>query len=319
MKRKIDVCQFSFFNALINFKRLKFNLIKYLTLIRINNWVKNIFIFIPLFFSSELLNSDKFILTLLVSIAFSFVTSFVYIINDIFDIDFDKSHPDKKNRPLTSGIISIRNSLIIGLLLFLIGLITLCFFSFYSFLITIFYFIINVLYSYKLKHVAIIDFVVISIGFVIRIVIGGIVGEIELSQSIIVMVFLLSLFLAVSKRRDDVYQFELENKINRKVVSKYTLEFMDKIITIVSSVLIVSYLLFITSEDVVLTYSSNHLLITFIFVLLGVFRYNQLTYVYNKSGSPIKILFNDVFLQIILICWTFTFFIIIYLNQFING
>ena len=291
---------------------------KYLKLIRINNWVKNLFIFIPLFFSSDLLNPDKFILTLFGSIGFSFVTSFVYIINDIFDIDFDKSHPDKKNRPIPSGIISIRKSLLIGLILFILGLITLWFISFHSFLITIFYFILNVSYSYKLKHVPIIDFVVISIGFVIRILIGGVIGEIELSQWIIVMVFLLSLFIAVTKRRDDVYQFEVEDKFNRKVVDKYTVEFMDKIITIVSSVLIVSYLLFITSEDVVLRYSTNSLLITFIFVLIGIFRYNQITYVYNKSGSPVKILFKDRFLQIILFCWTLTFFIIIYLNQYIN-
>jgi 4-hydroxybenzoate polyprenyltransferase len=242
----------------------------------------------------------------------------VYIINDIFDIDFDKNHPDKKYRPIPSGIISIRKSLLIGLILFILGLITLWFISFHSFLITIFYFILNVSYSYKLKHVPIIDFVVISIGFVIRILIGGVIGEIELSQWIIVMVFLLSLFLAVTKRRDDVYQFEVEDKVNRKVVDKYTVEFMDKIITIVSSVLIVSYLLFITSEGVAIRYSTNSLLISFVFVLLGVFRYNQLTYVYNKSGSPIKILFKDRFLQIILLCWTLTFFVIIYFNQFIN-
>ena len=287
---------------------------KYLKLIRINNWVKNLFIFIPLFFSSDLLNLDKFTLTFFGSLGFSLVTSFVYIINDIFDIDFDKNHPDKKNRPIPSGIISIRKSLLIGLILFILGLITLWFTSFHSFLITIIYFILNVSYSYKLKHVPIIDFVIISIGFVIRILIGGVIGEIELSQWIIVMVFLLSLFIAVTKRRDDVYQFEVEDKFNRKVVDKYTVEFMDKIITIVSSVLIVSYLLFITSEDVVLRYSTNSLLITFIFVLIGIFRYNQITYVYNKSGSPVKILFKDRFLQIILFCWTLTFFVIIYLN-----
>ena len=291
---------------------------KYLKLIRLNNWVKNLFIFMPLFFSSELLNPDKFILTLFVSLGFSFVTSFVYIINDIFDVEFDKNHPDKKNRPIPSGIISIRKSLLIGLFLFILGITALWFLSLNSFLLTIFYFILNVLYSYKLKHVPIIDFVVISIGFVIRILIGGVIGEIELSQWIIVMVFLLSLFLAVTKRRDDVYQFEIEDKINRKVVDKYTIEFMDKIITIVSSVLIVSYRLFITSEDVAKRYSTNSLLVTFIFVLIGVFRYNQITYVYNKSGSPLKILFKDRFLQIILFCWMLIFFIIIYLNQFIN-
>ena len=291
---------------------------KYFQLIRLDNWVKNLFIFIPLFFSSELLNADKFVLTLFGSIGFSFVTSFVYIINDIFDIDFDKNHPDKKNRPISSGLISIRKSIIIGFLLFFIGITILWFTSFYSFLIAVFYFILNVSYSYRLKHIPIIDFVVVSIGFVFRIFIGGVIGEIELSKWMTVIIFLLSLFLAVTKRRDDVYQYQKDYKINRKVVEKYTVEFMDNIIMIVSSVLLVSYLLFITSEDVIMRYSNNSLLFTFIFVLIGIFRYNHLTYVYNKSASPVKILFKDRFLQIILFCWILTFFVIIYLNQFIN-
>jgi decaprenyl-phosphate phosphoribosyltransferase len=291
---------------------------KFLKLIRINNWVKNLFIFIPLFFSSELFNTDKFIQTLLVAIGFSFITSFVYIINDIFDIDFDKNHPNKKNRPITSGIISIRKSIIIGLFLSITGFTILWFSSFSAFLLSILYFVLNFLYSYRLKHIPIIDLVIIAIGFVIRILIGSFVGEIVLFDSIIVMVFLLSLFIAISKRRDDVFQFQFEDKINRKVVNKYTLEFINILITVTSSVLLVSYLLFITSDDIVSTYSSNYLLITFVFVLIGVFRYNQITFVLNKSGSPLKIFFKDRFLQIILFCWILIFFIIIYLNEFIN-
>jgi len=126
------------------------------------------------------------------------------------------------------------------------------------------------------------------------------------------MVFLLSLFLAICKRRDDVYFYEKNNTINRQVVVEYTLEFIDKIITIVSSVLIVSYLLFIASME---NFSSTYLLLTFILVILGILRYNQITYVYNKGGSPIKIFFYDVFLQVILICWIIMFFIILYNDQ----
>ena len=132
----------------------------------------------------------------------------------------------------------------------------------------------------------------------------------------IVMIFLLSLFIAVTKRRDDVYQYELKKKLNRKVVSEYTVEYMDKLITIISSVLLVSYLLFITSESVVSRYPSKFLIISFLFVLIGVFRYNQITYVKNKSGSPLKIFFKDVFLQIIILLWGMTFFLVIYSNIF---
>ena len=196
----------------------------------------------------------------------------------------------------------------LGICFLTIGLVGIWNFSFNCFLFTISYTVLNLLYSVKLKQTPIIDFVIVATGFVIRILIGGEIGNVELTQWMIVLVFLLSLFIAVTKRRDDVNQYELEKKINRKVVLKYTVEYMDKLITIISSVLLVSYLLFITSESVITRYSSKFLIVTFLFVLIGVFRYNQITYVKNNSGSPIKILFKDLFLQIILLLWGLTFF-----------
>ena len=288
----------------------------YLKLIRVNHWIKNSFILLPLFFSGELFFHNKFLITLIVIIGFSFVTSFVYIMNDIYDVEFDKNHQEKKHRPIPSGEISIKNSLIIGISLFSFGMFLIWKVSVFSFLLTLIYFGINFFYSYKLKHIPIIDFVIISLGFVLRILIGGEVGNIELSQWIIVMVFLLSLFIAVSKRRDDVFQFEFNDKINRKVVNKYTVDFMDKLITIISSSLLVSYLLFITSESVIEKYPSKYLIVSFLFVLIGVFRYNQITYVYNKSGSPLNILYKDKFLQITLLLWVLHFFSIIYYKIF---
>jgi decaprenyl-phosphate phosphoribosyltransferase len=283
-----------------------------LKLVRIKDWVKNLFILLPLFFSGDLFDFGKLNQTLFVVISFCLVTSFVYILNDIFDIEFDKNHLEKKLRPIPSGKVSVRTSLFIGILFLLIGLTLLWYSSIESFYLTVFYVLLNIFYSYKLKQIPIIDFIIVSIGFVIRVLIGGEIGEVELTQWMIVMVFLLSLFIAVTKRRDDVYQYESENIINRKVIVKYTVEYMDKLITIISSTLLVSYLLFITSESVISRYPSRYLIISFLFVLIGVFRYNQITYVENKSGSPIKILFKDLFLQITLFLWVLTFFIVIY-------
>lgn len=284
-------------------------------LLRVKHWVKNLFIFLPLFFYGDIFSSEKLILTTIVLIGFSFITSFIYIINDIFDVEFDKIHPEKKNRPIASGKVSIRQALIISLILLSIGLTLLWSFSKICFLLAVFYTVLNFFYSIRLKQIPIIDFIVVSFGFVVRILIGGDIGNIELTQWMILMVFLLSLFIAVTKRRDDVYQYEFENKINRKVVIKYTVEYMDKLITIISSTLLVSYLLFITSESVASRYPSNYLIISFLFVLLGVFRYNQITYVENKSGSPIKILYKDSFIQITLFLWLLTFFISIYSSK----
>tara|TARA_B100001029_G_scaffold120376_1_gene99951 strand:+ start:758 stop:1621 length:864 start_codon:yes stop_codon:yes gene_type:complete len=286
--------------------------LKYIELVRLNNWVKNLFIFIPLFFSSELFNSEKFTNTLIVFLGFCFVASFVYIINDVLDLEFDKNHSDKKKRPIVSKQISIKRALIIAAILLLTGVFIIGKLNMNVLYLSLFYVILNIMYSFKLKHFPIIDFFIISVGFVIRILMGGEIGEIILSKWIILMVFLLSLFIAVSKRRDDVFQYEEKDQLNRLVVEKYSLVFMDKIITIISSVLIVSYLLFVTSEEVMLRYKSDNLIFTFIFVLLGIFRYNQLTYVYRNTGSPLKIFFKDRFLQTVIFLWFFIFFYILY-------
>tara|TARA_Y100000768_G_C23989421_1_gene691195 strand:+ start:423 stop:1286 length:864 start_codon:yes stop_codon:yes gene_type:complete len=286
--------------------------LKYIELVRLNNWVKNLFIFIPLFFSSELFNSEKFTNTLIVFLGFCFVASFVYIINDVLDLEFDKNHSEKKKRPIVSKQISIKRALIIAAILLLTGVFIIGKLNMNVLYLSLFYVILNIMYSFKLKHFPIIDFFIISVGFVIRILMGGEIGEIILSKWIILMVFLLSLFIAVSKRRDDVFQYEEKDQLNRLVVEKYSLVFMDKIITIISSVLIVSYLLFVTSEEVMLRYKSDNLIFTFIFVLLGIFRYNQLTYVYRNTGSPLKIFFKDRFLQTVIFLWTFIFFYILY-------
>lgn len=277
--------------------------------------MKNVFIFLPLFFSAEILDPVKFLNTLIVFFGFSLVTSCIYIINDIFDLEYDKIHPEKKFRPIAAGKISIRTAIILGVIIAAAGFYLINLISFYSLLLTLLYFTLNFFYSLILKHIPIIDFVVISLGFVIRILIGGEINDIALSQWIIVMVLLLSIFIAVSKRRDDVYLYEMNDKINRRVVTKYTTEFMDKILTIVSSVLIVSYLLFITSKEIIDRYESEYLIVSFLFVLIGVFRYNHLTYVYHMTGSPIRLLFKDKFLQLCLLFWFATFFVVIYLDK----
>tara|TARA_Y100001970_G_scaffold283015_1_gene397162 strand:+ start:1287 stop:2006 length:720 start_codon:yes stop_codon:yes gene_type:complete len=236
----------------------------------------------------------------------------IYIINDIFDKDFDLAHPNKSKRPIASGAISIHRSLLIGSIHLLIGLIIISRESADGLFLTIVYLIINFLYSYKLKQIPIIDFMIIASGFVIRLTIGSVACNIFLSNWIILLVFLLSLFIAITKRRDDVHQYEAFQKLNRAVVIKYNVDFMDKSITIISSVLIVTYILFTTSNEVIERYQTNLLYLTLVPVLIGLLRYNQITYVYGESGSPIKILFRDLFLQIIVFFWVVLFFVIIY-------
>ena len=194
----------------------------------------------------------------------------------------------------------------------LIGLTIIISINLNTFFFTLFYLIINILYSYGLKNISIFDFMIVSSGFVIRIIIGGLIGEVELSHWIVLMVFLLSLFISISKRRDDVLQLQNKNKINREVVKLYSTNFIDYALSIISSTMIVSYLMFVTSNEVFQKYDSNYLYLTFVFVLIGVLRYGQLTYVFNYNGSPIKIFFKDRFLQFVLLFWFISFFLILY-------
>jgi decaprenyl-phosphate phosphoribosyltransferase len=285
--------------------------------LRAKDWIKNILILFPVFFSGNLLNIDQLEIVLKTVLGFSLVASSIYIINDLFDEKNDKNHEFKKFRPIAAGLISKNFSILILIFSLLFGLTIQFYISLTSFFILTFYFILNVLYSYVLKHIPIIDFFVVSIGFVLRVIIGGIVVNIEISNWIILMALLISIFITACKRRDDVYLFEKYNTINRPVVVHYTLEFMDKIISISSTLLIMSYILFITSDEIQARYNFYYLLITFVLVFVGILRYNQITYVFKKSGSPIRLLFSDIFLQICVITWIVIFLLIIYGNKIV--
>tara|TARA_B110000238_G_C16044920_1_gene403504 strand:- start:133 stop:1020 length:888 start_codon:yes stop_codon:yes gene_type:complete len=283
--------------------------------LRVRDWIKNILIFFPIFFSGNLLNIDQLEIVFKTVLGFSLVASSIYIINDLFDKENDKNHDFKKFRPIAAGLISKNFSIFILIFTLLFGLTIQFYISLTSFYILLFYFILNFLYSSVLKHIPIVDFITVSLGFVLRVIIGGVVVNIEISNWIILMALLLSIFITACKRRDDVYQFEKKNKLNRSVVVHYTLEFMDKIISISSTLLIMSYMLFITSEDVQSRYNFYYLVITFILVFMGVLRYNQITYVFKKSGSPVRLLFSDTFLQICVITWVLLFLLTIYGNK----
>jgi decaprenyl-phosphate phosphoribosyltransferase len=284
----------------------------YFSLIRIHHWIKNSFIIIPLFFSGQLFYFEKIIIICQAVFGFCLVTGFVYIVNDILDLEFDKIHPQKRLRPLASNVVSIKKAIIIGFLILSAGLLILFSLNKNAFLLTCFYVFMNILYSLVLKKIPIIDFIIVSIGFVIRIYIGGIIAGVELSEWIVLMVFLLSLLIAISKRRDDLIILEETKKLNRDVIKEYSIYYLDNILSIVSSILLVSYLMYVTNDDIKKMYDSNLIYLTFIFVLSGVFRYLQLSIVYKKAGSPIKIFYSDYFLQSILFLWMASFFIIIY-------
>ncbi len=286
---------------------------RFFFLLRVHHWPKNLFIFIPAFFAGVLV--DKLIFWLLIQGLFCFclVSSAVYIVNDYRDIEKDRQHPIKKNRPLASGRVSPVLALILAGLLLAIalpwGFVLEPYFGFS--ILT--YLVLNILYSVWLKNIAILDTLIVSSGFLIRTLSGGWLADVAISQWLVIMVFLLSFFLATAKRRDDLILFQSGQAPLRTSSKKYTLEFINTILSVLAGVIIVSYIMYTISEEVVSRHHTPHLYVTALFVFAGLIRFLQITMVENRSGSPMRIFLTDTFIQITIALWILCFFIIIYI------
>jgi 4-hydroxybenzoate polyprenyltransferase len=281
-----------------------------LVLIRPKQYIKNLIIYAPLFFSFHFDAIDKLVSATIVVIIFSLISSSVYIINDIFDVSEDAKHPTKKNRPIASGKITIKLAIALSLLLIVLSFcLSLLFVKQVTYIILI-YLLINISYSIWLKHTPVLDIFLISFGFLLRIIAGGSGTGIELSMWILIITFLLALFLAVSKRREDVLLLIEGHKV-RKSIDGYSMEFINSILIINASVLIVSYILYSISLDIQHKFGTNKLYITGVFVILGILRYLQIMFIDKISGNPTDILWKDRFLQIVILLWLLTFYLIV--------
>lgn len=296
---------------MINLKPLTFKMKQYIKLIRPKDWAKNMFIFIPVFFAGQILNVDLLVELMGGFLCFSLVASSIYIINDYRDIEEDRLHPVKQNRPLASGSVS-KSAAILICILFLITGFTIAWFIRDKFLfVLLIYFLLNLGYSFGLKNISILDIFIIAVGFVLRVKAGSVIAFIPLSQWLIIMVFLLALFMAIAKRRDDVLIKLSSGTDMRKSVKGYNIDFINASLSLICAVIIVSYFMYTLSTEVMLRYTYR-LYYTCLFVLAGVFRYLQLIFVQQNSQSPTKILYKDRFIQVTILLWVISFYIIIY-------
>lgn len=278
-------------------------------LLRPHQYLKNIFVFAPLLFSFNFVFNDIFN-TFIVFVLFSLIASGIYVFNDLMDIEEDRQHPKKKFRPLASRNVSKTTAIFLIVGLSLISLITAYLVNVNLFFVLVFYFLLNLAYSLKLKHTTIIDIFVIATGFVLRLFAGNSILDSTLSMWIIIMTFLLALFLAIAKRRDDVI-LSIQGKETRKNIDGYNLEFVNAIMVLMSGVIIVSYILYTVSSEVITRLHTEYLYLTSFFVILGIIRYMQITFVEENSGSPTKIVLKDKFLQVTIILWLLSFFVIV--------
>ncbi len=288
----------------------------YIQLIRPKDWAKNLFLFIPIFFAGLLFDTKVLIELLGGFICFSLVASSIYIINDYRDIEDDKIHPVKKNRPLASGSVKKSTGLLIAII-FLIAGFTAAWFIRDKFLFVLaIYFLLNLGYSFGLKNIPILDIIIISIGFVLRVKAGAVIAKVGLSEWLTIMVFLLALFMAIAKRRDDVLLKLASGNDMRKAVKGYNLDFINTALSLVCAVIIVAYFMYTTSPEIIARLQTYRLYYTCLFVLAGIFRYLQLIYVMQDSQSPTKILYKDRFIQITILLWIISFYLILYVKDF---
>lgn len=282
-------------------------------LLRPQQWIKNFFVFLPMFFSGKLIYGEVWIHSAYAFLAFSLAASSIYCINDLKDAEADRLHPKKRFRPIAARIVPPMEA--VTLTIILIGLsLTLSYYLIGWKMVALIssYIILNLAYCFKLKQIPVIDVFIISTGFVLRVIAGGVANEIDLSPWIILMTFLLTLFLAFAKRRDDVIIYEKSNIIVRKNITSYNIPFLNITLGILGCMTMVCYIMYSISPEVEARFNCQYVYITSFFVLAGILRYLQLSLVDQKSGSPTKILLKDRFIQAVTVCWIIAFIIILY-------
>ena len=287
---------------------------EYLKLIRIKHWLKNGLVFLPIFFSTNLFETQLLVQSIIAFLIFSFTSSIIYVFNDITDIEKDKLHEIKKKRPLASGKISKWNAYIVIIILFIIDLLlSIYLYSIYDnifvFIIPILYLLLNYLYSKRLKNIPIIDVVILVSGFVFRAMYGGIVTGISVSKYLYLMIIFGAFYLGFGKRRNEIIK---NGDRSRKVLELYNENFLDKNMYVMLALAMVSYTLWCVDPTTTTKIKNDYLFWT-IPLLIIIFEQYSLNIEGNSHGDPIEVLLSDKKLFITVIIYILVMGGIIYI------
>ena len=286
-----------------------------LRLLRIKDWVKNLVILLPLFFSGRMGEAALLGRGLVAVAVFCLISSAVYIFNDLRDREMDRLHPVKRLRPIASGAVPAAWAAVLFAVLLAVGIAVAILFIPAMLPLAVAYILLNFAYSLKLKFVPVIDICIIASGYVIRILTGGVVTQTALSVWIITMTFLLAMFIGLAKRRDDVV-ICLESGVEvRRIVEAYNLKFIDAALSIMAAVTIMAYLMYTISPGTAAKFGTDRLYLTTSFVVAGILRYLQMILVEKKGGFPTEILYTDILMQLLIGGWLLSFGLLIYVAR----
>lgn len=280
---------------------------------RPEQWIKNFFVFTALLFSKNLLNLSKDIDTLVGFIIFCMITGCAYMINDLVDLEKDKLHPTKSQRPIASGRLNKTTAIKITTIICLVSLSFAFYINSFFGIIVLTYFLLNIGYSIYLKNIVIIDVVTIASGFVLRVLGGAVIISVTSSQWLILCTILLSLFLGFSKRRHELVLLEDNATGHRKVLEHYSPYFLDQMISVITASTVICYALYTMSKDTIEKLGTSKLIYTIPFVLYGIFRYLYLVHQKEKGGSPTEIVFTDKPMIVNIILWVIASIVFIYI------
>lgn len=314
---------------------LSFKLRELVRLLRVQQYVKNAFVFIPLFFSGKLLDGPALLATVQAALAFSLTSSFIYVLNDLKDVAEDRLHPIKRFRPLAAGTITVGTALVLGCLSLALGLILAVQLNYLCLALIGGYLALNLLYVYVIKQWALFDLIAIAVGFDLRVFIGAAAIAVEISSWLILMVFLLAMFLAMGKRWDDLRRQEritleapapaapersatsagigsAQSPLLRQALYGYSRDFALSTLTFLSAVNTICYIQYSMDAHSIARIGSSYLFLTSLWVILGNLRYLQNIFVLGHGYSPTKILLKDRALLGCLALWTLHISVLIY-------
>jgi len=284
-------------------------------LLRPKQWLKNFFVLAPLIFSRTLFTDQAEIAALKAFIIYCLVASAVYIINDIRDVQADRAHPVKRNRPIAAGTITSSNALIIVVLLLALSSIVAIGMDARFLVVMVSYFVLNIAYSLKLKEVVLLDVFIIAAGFMMRVLAGAYAIQVEVSSWIVLCTMFIALFLGFAKRRGEIVLLDTQGgQKERKVLSDYRVAFIDQMLTIAAAGTVISYALYTVAVRTLEVLGTDKMIYTTVFVLYGIFRYLYLIHTGELTENPTAALTSDPAIVVTGVLWILSCVVLIYLR-----
>lgn len=281
-------------------------------LMRPAHWAKNVFVLAPLVFAQKLTEPQSVRHGLMAFAAFCLASSAVYVFNDIRDRFEDRRHPLKRHRPIAAGLVSVPVAVVLGLLLSLLGLSMATFLGWGFLTVLAIYLVLNQLYSAGLKHTVILDVMIVSLGFVLRVLGGGVAVRVEISAWLLLCTFFIALFLAFSKRRHELVLLAEDASGQRPVLSHYSPAFLDQMINVVTASTVVAYAMYAIAPETTEKFHTVYLIYTIPMVLFGIFRYLFLIYQRHTGRNPTEAILRDPPFLVNMVVWGLAVVWIIY-------